>query len=119
MATVNQPNPGNDLTVRVFDSYQRFDVLVDSSDYELVNSFFKSVSNNSSTVDSLTTALFEISTRNNISVQTLLEQIKGQNAIQINSTLAYYLNAIRSPATLVGVNSPITPNFYAARNVKP
>ena len=119
MPTVNQPNPKNDLTVRVFDSFRQFDVLVNPDDYDLVNSFFKSVSSDSSTVDSLTTSLFEISTRNNIAVQTLLEQMKGQNAVQINSTMAYYLNAIRSPATLVGVNSPITPNFYAARNVQP
>jgi hypothetical protein len=48
---------------------------------------------------------------------TLLEQVQGQNAIEVTATLAYYLNGLRSPSTLLGTNVPVTPNFYAARNV--
>jgi hypothetical protein len=31
--------------------------------------------------------------------------------------MAYYLNQIRSTATLLGVNAKVVPNFYAARAV--
>jgi len=31
--------------------------------------------------------------------------------------LAYYLNSIRSPATLLGVAQPTAVNYYASRNV--
>jgi hypothetical protein len=31
--------------------------------------------------------------------------------------MAYYLNGLRSPSTLLGVSNPVTPNFYTARNV--
>jgi len=40
-----------------------------------------------------------------------------QNAIQLTATMAYYLNGLRSPSTLLGVNSSVTPNFYTARNI--
>jgi len=33
-------------------------------------------------------------------------------------TMAYYLNSIRSPATLLGVLEPVSPNYYTARNVR-
>ena len=48
----------------------------------------------------------------------LLEQIQGTNQADLNLTLAYYLNNIRSPATLLGINALTTPNYYAARNVR-
>jgi hypothetical protein len=35
----------------------------------------------------------------------------------LSVSLAYYLNNIRSRATLLGVSAPTSPNFYAARNV--
>jgi hypothetical protein len=37
--------------------------------------------------------------------------------MDINLNMAYYLNNIRSRATLLGVNSQVVPNFYAARAV--
>lgn len=119
MGTVNRPNPNTDLTVRIFDNFTQFEANVDSNDYSVVTGFFRSVSDDSVAVENLSTALFEISVRNNIPVQTLLDQMKGQSAIQVTSTMAYYLNALRSPTTLIGVNASVTPNFYAARNVLP
>jgi len=48
----------------------------------------------------------------------LLQQIQGQSQAELNLTLAYYLNNIRSPATLLGINATTTPNYYVARNVR-
>jgi hypothetical protein len=31
--------------------------------------------------------------------------------------MAYYLNGMRSPATLLGTSVAVTPNYYTARNV--
>jgi hypothetical protein len=50
-------------------------------------------------------------------VLTILDAISDQDQLQLNSTLAYYLNGMRSPATLLGINSAVVPNYYAARNV--
>jgi hypothetical protein len=46
-----------------------------------------------------------------------LDEFKGQNGINLSASLAYYLNSIRSRATLLGVGAAVTPNFYQARNV--
>jgi hypothetical protein len=54
-----------------------------------------------------------------IPVLTLLEELKTNDGMNINVNLAYYLNAVRSRATLLGVGAAVTPNFYQARNVLP
>jgi hypothetical protein len=43
--------------------------------------------------------------------------MQDQDQIQINVSLAYYLNGLRSSTTLLGVNSTLMPNYYTARNV--
>jgi hypothetical protein len=48
---------------------------------------------------------------------TLLQAFEGVSGMNLNVTLAYYLNSIRNRATLLGVGVPVTANFYAARNV--
>jgi hypothetical protein len=37
--------------------------------------------------------------------------------MQVTSTVAFYLNDIRSNATLLGVGNVTTPNVYASRNI--
>jgi hypothetical protein len=47
-----------------------------------------------------------------------LETFQASGAeLDLNINMAYYLNSIRSRATLLGVGIPVTPNYYAARNV--
>jgi hypothetical protein len=46
-----------------------------------------------------------------------LEEFRGQNGVNLNVQLAYYLNSIRNKATLLGVGVPIQSNRYAARLV--
>jgi hypothetical protein len=48
----------------------------------------------------------------------LLEQLKGQSGVQITLTFAFYLNALQSPSTKLGVQLPTLPNFYVAHNIK-
>ena len=50
---------------------------------------------------------------------TLLAEIEDMEKIQLTATLAYYLNGLRSPTTLLGINAAVTPNFWTARNVLP
>ena len=48
---------------------------------------------------------------------TLLQAFQGQTGMDLTASLAYYLNQVRSRATLLGVGVALQPNFYAARNV--
>jgi hypothetical protein len=46
-----------------------------------------------------------------------LDNIRGQTGLELTLNMAYYLNNVRTRATLLGVNSQLVPNFYAARAV--
>lgn len=117
--SVNTLNPAVDQTVRVFDEFYQFAVNVDANEYDIVYSFFSSVFGTKEAAASFTSVLFRVSSETETPVLTLLKEMEGQNSIQVTNTLAYYMNGLRSPATLLGVNNPVQPNIWAARNVLP
>lgn len=118
MASINYTNYNIDQTVRVFDAFYEYDVNVPAADYDIVNSYFKSVMTTKQAADNFTASLFKVSSDTNIPALELLKvfQASGQE-LDLNVNMAYYLNSIRNRATLLGVGIPVTPNFYAARNV--
>lgn len=117
--SINTLNPAVDQTVRVFDEFYEFAVDVDANEYDVVYSFFSSVFGTREAADSFTSVLFRISDETETPVLTLLKEMEDQSTIQVTNTLAYYMNGLRSPATLLGVNNPVQPNVWAARNVLP
>ena len=117
MGSVNAANTNVDLTVRIFDNFYNFGLDVPTDEYDAVNSFFESIFIDQEAAQNLTVTFFRISAESGTSVMTLLEQVQGQSAIEVTATLAYYLNGLRSPSTLIGVNVSVTPNYYTARNV--
>ena len=117
MSTINEINPKVDPTVRVFDTFYDYSANVPASEYDAVYSYFLSQFTTTEAAKNFTTVLFMISTNNNIPVLNLLNEIKGLDSMTLTVTLAYYLNGMRSGATLLGVNQSILPNVYAARNV--
>jgi hypothetical protein len=119
MSTVNNPNYNIDLTVRVFDDFYGYEQFVDSNEWDVVLSYFKSIYTTDSAAANFATALFRVSNAQSIPVLTLLQQMQtATNSAELNLTLAYYLNDQRSNATLLGVSQPVQPNYYAARNVR-
>lgn len=117
MSTVNNPNYKVDQTVRVFDDFYNYDVNVPAPEYDLVYSFFKKEMSDANVAGNFTANLFRVSDNTGVPVLDLLKSLQGSTGMQLSVNLAYYLNNIRSNATLLGVNSPTTPNFYAARAV--
>jgi hypothetical protein len=119
MASVNAINNKTDLTVQIFDRFYGYQQHVPVDEYDAVLSYFKSVFNRSvEAAGNFTVQVFRISHQTGIPVMNLLQQFQGQTAPQINLTLAYYLNGIRSSSTLLGVNVPTQSNYYVARNVR-
>jgi len=118
MGSVNVANPKLDTTVRVIDEFYGFQVDADANEYDAVNSFFRASFNNKSAADSFTSALFRIADETKTPVLALLDQIRDQDQIQLTATMSYYLNGLRSYTTLLGINQPVVPNFYTARNVR-
>ena len=115
--SVNEINNKLDNTVRVFDSFYRYEKSVPSQEYDVVNSYFLTVFSSKSAANNFSTTLFRISDETGVPVLTLLDELKNQDTIQLTNTLSYYLNGLRSSSTLVGIYNSTVPNFYAARNV--
>ena len=117
MSTVNYANPNVDLTVRVFDSFYDYDVSVPAAEYDVVRSYFVTQMTSRQAADNFTVSLFRVAQDTGIPALTLLKEMQGNNGININVNMAYYLNQIRSRATLLGVGAAVQPNYYAARNI--
>jgi pyruvate/2-oxoacid:ferredoxin oxidoreductase alpha subunit len=119
MGSVNNTNYGLDTTVRVFDSFYGFELIIQSEEYDAVLSYFKSIYTSPEAAGNFTVTLFRIANEQGIPVLSLLDQIKASStSAELNITIAYYLNNMRSSSTLLGLASPTQPNYYAARNVR-
>lgn len=118
MSSVNISNPNTDLTVKIFDRFYNYQQNVDAVEYDAVLSYFVSKFNNKASAENFAVTVFRIAFLSKIPVMDLLQQFQGQTASEITLTLAYYLNGIRSPSTLLGLNVPTQPNYYVARNIR-
>lgn len=117
MASLNIPNPNVDLTVRLFDNFTNFALEVPTDEYDAVNSYFRSIFGNQQVADNFTLQIFRVSANSRRPVLDILSDMQGQDAMTITADIAYYLNGLQSPATLLGVNAIPQPNIWAARNV--
>ena len=115
--TVNYNNSNIDLTVRVFDNFYRYEANVPADQYDIVNSYFLREMGDRTVAGNFTTSLFQVAENTGIDALTLLQGMQGATGLDLTLNMAYYLNQIRSRATLLGVSSEVVPNFYAARNV--
>ena len=115
--SVNYTNTNLDQTVRIFDRFYQYEANVPAAEYDIVLSFFKQQMNNNTVAGNFTVSLFQVAEQTNIPALTLLDSFQGNNLMTINLNMAYYLNNIRSRATLLGVNVQPVPNYYAARTV--
>ena len=115
--SVNYTNRNIDQTVRVFDEFFRYDANIPANEYDVVNSYFLKEMGERQVAANFTVSLFQVAANTGIPAVTLLDAFKGQTGLDLTASLAYYLNQIRSRATLLGVGVALRPNFYAARNV--
>lgn len=118
MATINNANPNIDRTVQIFDQFYQYNASVPVDEYDAVYSYLKSVFGTDRQAATFTTVFFRVVTASQIPAMTLLQQIQGESAPQVTLTFAYYLNSFQSPATLLGLNVPTTPNYYIAHNIR-
>lgn len=86
-------------------------------EYDHILSVFKKIMKDESAAANFTQSLYQIAQETGTQVIAILESLDITNEITLNTSMAYYLNAINSPTTLYGVQNPISPNYYAGRNV--
>lgn len=108
----------NDYTVRVFNNFYNLDLIVGADQYEVVHSFFRARTNSNDTANSFTETLFRVSNITDTPVLELLQGMENQDAMQIQLSLAYYLNTLSdTKSVLFGANSVMTPNPKVQRNI--
>lgn len=107
-----------DRTVRIFDNFYTTQLVVNGADYDVVLSFFKSVTSNTKIAGNFTALLFRIAQEGGYNVISLLDVLKGtENNLQLTQVMAYYLNTFKSKTSLYGVGILPKPNEAVQRNV--
>ena len=114
---IDGPQSQLDTTVRVFDSFYNYEAAIDSNEYEIVNSYFKSVCGSANVADNFTTMLFRIVSITGQDAMTLLDNIQGTTKLETTAMMAYYLNSLQSKTTLYGVSVVPAPNETVQRNI--
>jgi len=117
MAQILDTRTSLDQTVRIFDSFYAFNLVVNGNEYDIVRSYFVSICASTNIADNFTAVLFRISQDTGIPVLDLLNQIKGTKTIEMNQILAYYLNSFKSKTSLYGIATVPRPNTPVARNI--
>ena len=115
--TLNDVQFDDGKNIRIADDFLKSDFVVSANEYDYVLSFFTKAMKDPAAAKNFTASIYQVSRQANIPVTDIVKSMKGQTGIEMNASLAYYMNGIRSPATLLGVNDVTLANYYAARNV--
>jgi hypothetical protein len=115
--TVDAPQSQLDQSVRVFEQAYETQIVINAPEYDIVRSYFKDISNSDNIANNFATMLFRISNITGVHVLSLLDDIRGKSKLEVNATMAYYLNTIKSKVTLYGVGVLPTPNMSVQRNI--
>ena len=106
-----------DRTVRIFDSFYDWDINIPPNQFDIVNSYFRGTISNRRVADNFTAFVFRISDETGVNALELIDYLKGQNQLEMNSTIAYYLNSFKNMASLYGVARKPLSNQFVARNI--
>jgi hypothetical protein len=117
MAQIFDQNRSTDNTIRIFDSFYNFDLIIGSDQFDIVNGYFLSVCGSKDIAGNFTAFLFKISQEADIPVLTLLEYIQGKNNLEMNQFISYYMNSFKSKTSLYGVSYLPHPNQTVQRNI--
>ena len=117
MAQIIDSRTQLDQTVRIFDEFYEFNLVVNGSEYDVVYSYFKGICDTTQIAGNFTVYLFRISQETQIPVLDLLGYIQGKNKLEVNSVIAYYLNSFKSKTSIYGFGSVPKPNESVARNI--
>ena len=115
--TVDAPKSQLDTITKTFDKDYQSQVSIGANEYEIVKSFFLDITGSENVSSNFTIMLFRISALTGLSVLQLLDEMKGKSKLQINASMAYYLNSLKSKTTLYGVSVIPEPNFSVQRNI--
>ncbi|RLA01859.1 MAG: hypothetical protein DRQ47_07530 [Gammaproteobacteria bacterium] len=115
--TLNDAYLNDEKNIKVIQNYNSVEVDIDGNEWDYVFGFFKKAMKDVTAAENFAQSIFQVSRQTNVSAVSIVQSMKGQAGLELNASLSYYLNGIRSNATLLGVSNIVKPNFYAGRNV--
>lgn len=114
---IDTPRTQLDKTVRVFDQFYNFDLVIDSNQWDIVYSFWFDKSKSKNIAENFATLIFRLSSVTGENPLDILDYVKGSTASETNALLAFYLNSSKSKTTLYGVGNLPQPNILIQRNI--
>ena len=118
MPLINTQEESIDRTIKIFDNFYNVNITIPTNQYEVVRSYFIGICEDVRVAENFTAFLFRIAQESGIDAIQLLENIKGaNNKLELNQTMAYYMNSFKSKVSLYGVAVVPRPVFPVARNV--
>lgn len=106
-----------ETTVRLFDDYNKFDLVVDANQYDIVHSFFSNLVGSPDAANNFTIMIFRIATLSGENPINLINYLSGKSTMEVNTVIAYYLNSVKSKTSLYGVSAVPQPNKNVQRNI--
>jgi len=107
-----------DQTIRIFDNFYGQNLIVNSSEFDIVYGYFSNTCENQTIANNFTSALFRTAQATGTSVLDLLSLLQGTgDFIKMNGLMCYYMNALKSLSVLYGIGVIPRPNQSVARNV--
>lgn len=104
-------------TKRLFNGYFTQTVNINSTEWDIVFSFFKKITKNDDSAYSLTEATMTSAINQNIKAVDIIRQMDQFTEIEIDKVLAMYFNSTRRNTSLIGYTQELTPNKYISRNI--
>jgi thioester reductase-like protein len=120
MAQIIDNRTNIDQTIQIFDSFYSFNTVVNPTEYDIVHGYFTGVCSSKQVAENFTALFFRIAQATALPVLTLLGYIQGNNQndkLNMNKTLCYFLNSLKSKTALYGVAQVPKPNIPVARNI--
>lgn len=114
---IDAPRTQLDTSVRIFDNFYNFDLVVDANQYEIVHSFFFKLTGSKNASDNFTILIFRIATLSGQNTLDIISYLQDKTKMEVNTILAYYLNSVKSKTSLYGVNATPQPNQNVQRNI--
>jgi hypothetical protein len=116
MPIIDGVNP--DKSIRVYDKFYNFDIVVNASEYDIIRSYFFDLSNNADVADNFTVMVFRIANLSDIQPLEIYKQMKSSTTkLEVTAMMAYYLNNLKTKTSLYGIGVNPIPNQTVQRNV--
>jgi len=107
----------NETTVTVTDEFSDFSADIPVNEYDVVLSFFVDLMKSRPAAEQFAGVVFRVAAQMGENALEIVNNLRGKTSDVVLLTISYYMNQLRSRASLVGVAPIRGPNFYAARNV--